>query len=276
MTDIFEYIDYRKFLAVAWAERKAADPRFSHRFIGLRAGFASSGFFARLLSGSVNLTPSGALRLAEIFRLGMRETRYFELLVLYSHSRSQEEKALFLDRIVSSRKTAVARLEPDQIAFLRDWRAVAVLQALDIVEHIDRHVELGRMLHPQIPGREVSRILELLDRLDLAHRDDRGIWRKTESVLSSGDSDDGALRTFQKDAMSLAMKAIDRFPRSERSISTLTLSLSGPTFERLRDRLRILRREALELAHADERPDRVVQINFQMFPLATAPKAESE
>lgn len=273
MPDIFQYIDYRKFLADAWAERKAVDPKFSHRFIALRAGFASSGFFARILGGHVNLTPSGALKLAEIFRLGSRETRYLELLVLHSQARGEEEKALFLDRIVSWRRAAVSRLEDDQISFLRDWRAVGILQALDLVEHVDRHTELGRMFQPRISGRKVAEILDLLRRTGLAKPDERGVWRKTESVLSAGDPDHEALRTFQKDTIALASEAIDRFPRQSRSISTLTLSLSEAAFDRLRDRLRLLRREALEMARADETPDRVVQINLQMFPLAIAPGA---
>ena len=272
MPDIFSYSDFRKFLADAWAERKAQDPRFSHRFIGLRAGFASSGFFSRILSGGVNLTPTGALKLAEIFRLGSRETRFFELLVLFDQARTHEERMLFLDRIVSWRKTDIATLDSERADFCKDWRAVAILQALDLIEHTDRHDALGRMLQPQIDGQEVRRILSLLEKLGLARKDVNGIWRKTEAVLSTGDTDTESLDLFHQSTMALGMESLDRFDRSERSISTLTLSLSKATFDRLRDRIRLLRREALELARSDEQPDRVLQINFQMFPLATLPR----
>lgn len=268
MPDIFTYTDYRKYLADAWTERKSRDKRFSHRFIALRAGFASSGFFSKILSGSVNLSPSGALKLAEIFRLNQHETRFFEVLVLFDQAKTHEERVLFLDRLVASRKAQVTRVENRQMVFCRDWKAVAVLQALDLVEHSDQNEEFGRLFHPSITAKDIEQILDLLSELGLAVRDKDGIWRKTEAILTTGDAESDSIDLFQQSTMELGIAAIDRFERRERSISTLTLSVSKPTFDRLRDRLRHLRREALEMAKADALPDRVIQVNFQIFPLA--------
>lgn len=272
MPEIFTYTDYRKFLSDAWTERKSRDAKFSHRFIALRAGFASSGFFSKILSGDVNLTPTGALKLAEIFRLSNRETRYFELLVLYDQARSHEERMLFLDRIVASRNLGVPELETSKTAFCRDWRAVAILQALDLIEHRDDHALLGRMLNPKVDGAEVGRILGLLDELGLASKGDDGIWRKTQATLTTGDAESEAIDLFRQTTMELGIESMDRWTREDRSISTLTLSVSKQTFERLRDKLRCLRREALDMAASDDLPDRVIQVNFQMFPLAVRPE----
>jgi hypothetical protein len=162
MTDLFTYTEYRKFLADAWTERKAQDPRFSHRFIAQRAGFNSSAFFSRILTGDVNLSPSGALRLAEVFHLNHQETRYFELLVLFDQARSQEERLHFLDRIATWRKSPVPEIDSSQIAFCRDWKAVAVLETLDLIEHRDDHEAMGKMMRPRIPGAEVEENLRLL------------------------------------------------------------------------------------------------------------------
>lgn len=268
MPDIFTYTDYRKFLSDSWAERKAQDPKFSHRFIGLRAGFASSGFFSRILSGDVNLTPSGALRLADIFRLNRQETRYLELLVLFDQAKSEEQRTLFLDRIVVWRKSRVPEVDPSKVALFKDWRVVAILQALDIVEFTDDSEGLGSLLRPPLQGSEVERIVGLLESNGFIRRGDDGIWRKVDAVLSSGFSDEESIRSFRRSVMELGIEAVDCFSPAEQSLSTLTLSISEATFERLRDRLRHLRREALELAKADESPDRVVQMVLQIFPLA--------
>ena len=37
--------------------------------------------------------------------------------------------------------------------------------------------------------------------------------------------------------------------------------------DRVKDKIRQLRREILEMAREDDRPDRVHQVNFQVFPL---------
>jgi uncharacterized protein (TIGR02147 family) len=275
MADIFAYTDFRKFLADAWNERKSLDKRFSHRAIAARAGFSSSAFFGRILSGDANLTPSAALRLAEIFRLGRAETRYFEHLVLFDQARSQEERALFLDRIVAWRKGKVPQIEADQVEFCENWWVVVVRELLDLVESDGDPKTLAKMLRPAATAAQVKHALEVLERLSLIAKDTNGIWRKTEAVLSTGDLADAAIDSFRKDTLRLASEAIDRFPRDERSISTLTVTLSPSTFERLRDRFRHLRREILDMAQEDREADRVIQVNIQAFPLAIAERRTS-
>lgn len=274
MPDIFTYTEYRKFLQDAWTERKARDPKFSHRFIVQRAGFNSSAFFSRLLVGDVNLSPSGALRLAEVFHLGTHETRYFELMVLLDQARSHEEKMFYADRLASWRRVPVLPLDASKADFCKDWRAVAVLEALEIVEHRDDHVHLGALLVPAASCEEVGSLLDLLERLGLAGKDEEGIWRKTDRFISADEVDTESVNRFRRDTMELAREAIDRFDREDRSISTLTATLSKAGFERVRDRLRQLRREILELSRSDDRADRVVQINLQAFPLFLARSEE--
>lgn len=271
MPDIFTYTEYRKYLADAWTERKAQDARFSHRFIAQRAGFNSSAFFSRILTGDVNLAPSGALRLAEVFHLNHQETRYFELLVLFDQSRSHEERMHFLDRIATWRRNPVPEIDASRLAFCKDWKAVAVLETLDLVEHRDDHERLGKMMFPPVPSAEIEESLRLLDELGLARRDEAGIWRKTDKFLTTGDSDAEAIDIFRQKTMELGIESMHRFSREDRSISTLTLTLSKEAFERVRDRLRHLRREIMEISRSDDKADRVVQINFQAFPLSIRP-----
>jgi len=77
---------------------------------------------------------------------------------------------------------------------------------------------------------------------------------------------------FCTPTMELGIASIDRFTREDRSISTLTVTLSKASFEIVRDRLRHLRRDILEISRGDDQSDRVVQINFQAFPLAIRPE----
>lgn len=275
MVDIFVYTDYRKFLSDAWTERKAVDKRFSHRAIATRAGFASSAFFGRILTREANLTPTAALRLAEIFRLDRTETRYFEHLVLFDQARSQEERALFLDRIVAWRKGRVPQLESDQIEFCENWWVVVVREVLDLIESTGDPKSLAKTLRPAITPAQAKHALEVLERLKLIAKTPQGTWRKTEAVLTTGSLEAAAIETFRKDTLKLAAEAIDRFPREERSISTLTVTLSPATFERLRDRFRHLRREILDMAREDPEADRVIQVNIQAFPLAIAQKSDT-
>ncbi len=269
--DIFGYTNYRKYLADAWAERKRADAHFSHRYIAGKAGFSSSAFFGKILSGEANLAPTAALRLAEIFRLARSETRYFELLVLFDQAKSHEEKAHFLDEIVAWRRGRVPSLDARQVAFCSDWRNVAIREMLDVIEFRGDEKALGKCLRPPATAAQVHHSLMILEDLGLAARDENGCWHKTDAVITTGDLTSVAIDTFRKDTAQLAGEAINRFPREDRSLSTLTVTLSAATLERVRDRLRHLRREILEMAREDNEADRVVQVNFHVFPLAVGP-----
>jgi uncharacterized protein (TIGR02147 family) len=68
--------------------------------------------------------------------------------------------------------------------------------------------------------------------------------------------------------MARASEAIDRVPREEREISSLTLCVSQDALLRLKERIREFRRELLQLAELEGEPERVVQLNFQLFPLS--------
>jgi len=266
--DIYAYTDFRRYLADAWAFRKSNDARFSHRFIAGKLGFSTSAFFPKLLAGEANLAPGAALKLAELFRLNRAETRYFEHLVLYAQARSPEERALFLDEIVAWRRARIPQLPPGQMGLFEHWWIVAIRELIDLGAVSGNAEEIAAMLLPPIKADQAREALEVLEKLGLARRDGNGIWCKTEPVLSTGVVEDAAIDGFRRQTMTLAQEAMDRFGTGERSVSTLTVTLSPSTFERLRDRFRHLRREILDMAREDADADRVYQVNIQAFPLS--------
>ena len=65
-----------------------------------------------------------------------------------------------------------------------------------------------------------------------------------------------------------AAHALDNIPRTERDISCLTLCISEAKLDEIKQRVRQFRQELLQAAERDDQPGRVVQINFQVFPLS--------
>lgn len=65
-----------------------------------------------------------------------------------------------------------------------------------------------------------------------------------------------------------AAEAIDLFPRDERDIASLTLCIDPSILPDLKRRMQTFRRELMRYAEQRGTPTRVVQINFQLFPLS--------
>jgi|GEM_PF-4549437 hypothetical protein len=121
MISIFTYLSYREFLVDAYGERKRARQAFSYRFIAGRLGINAS-TFVRILQGKRNLTQKMIVPVADLFKLGRRETAYFGLLVNLEQARNDQEKKLYFEKAVSFNKSEVTTLLADRLSTLRENR----------------------------------------------------------------------------------------------------------------------------------------------------------
>ena len=77
MKPIFEYLDYRKYLADAIKDRKGINRHFSFRFISQHLNLKSTAFMHRVVTGEKKLPESLVPKIAMLFKLDIAETEYF-------------------------------------------------------------------------------------------------------------------------------------------------------------------------------------------------------
>jgi uncharacterized protein (TIGR02147 family) len=65
----------------------------------------------------------------------------------------------------------------------------------------------------------------------------------------------------------LAAEAVDRYKKEDRNISSCTVRISESGYKKLIEKIACFRREVLSVVDGDDAPDRVCQLNFQLFPL---------
>ena len=68
--------------------------------------------------------------------------------------------------------------------------------------------------------------------------------------------------------MRLASESIERVPAEKRDITSVTISVSEESYTAIIEKLRALRKELLELAESDMNPEKVAQLNLQLFPVS--------
>ncbi|MEO7426201.1 MAG: TIGR02147 family protein [Fibrobacteria bacterium] len=272
MVNIFEYIDYRKFLLDAYKERRAESPKFSYRFIAGKVGFASPGFFANVLSGKKGISLKLVLKFAELFHLNRKEKGYFEALVLFAKATGASEKKEYLDRLLAMRGSRVKKVEAHQWEYFEKWHNIVVRELIALRPFHGDFRALAAMVSPPITPQEARKSIELLERLGLIRKGPDGAYERTDAAISAGDDISRALiGAYQVQAMELAKHAIEHLPAGTRNFSTLTLSVSGPTYEAMLEELRGFRRRMLEMAENSENVDRVYQMNFHVFPVTPLP-----
>lgn len=266
---IFTYSDYRVFLRDAYEDRRAKDPNFSHRFISGKIGVASSSWFAEVLKGKVNLAGTHLIKLAALMKLKDNETDYFEALVQYNQAGSMEEGNRHFKKLLSFKEMKVDLVGQEKFEFYSKWYYSAIRELLFFHEFMGDYSSLAKMLDPPIKASQAREGIRLLELLDFIKKDPQGRLRPHTSTLKK-DSSFRSLYTanYLKANMELGVQALDRFQKEERHVSSMTLSLSAPGFQKALAELEAMRKRLVRLMEEDATPDKVFQLNLQLFPLS--------
>lgn len=269
MTPILQSLDYRVWLKGRTEEIKLEKPYFSYRYIGLKLGL-DSGNIARIFTGQAHIALKHINAVADLFGLLPREREYLDELVRFCRARNESEAQRHFDRMQTIRGLEFRTVADDEAEFFEEWYHMALRSLLSIANFRGKSLqEIGSRLKPAIPAEQVQKSLELLERLTLLEKKPDGDYLVTDSMVSTGEGWKApTIRKYQKTLIQMSSDALERFHKSERDISSLTLPFSRKTLPILKDRLRELRQEMLKLSQDCEPADSLYQINLQLFPMA--------
>ena len=96
------------------------------------------------------------------------------------------------------------------------------------------------------------------------HRFYRG---RTEDIVASWMTREDREEAIA-DNVGYVSAALDHVPRDEREIASLTIAVSDARMRELKAELEAFRHKLAERYQVDPRAERVVQLNFQLFPLS--------
>jgi len=275
MTDIYSYLDYHCWLSDAFKQKKEVSASFSHRFIAQKLGLKSSGYILYVMQGKRKLTEDTALRIAQIFSLSRAQTEYFLQLIRYENAKSSQEKQFQFERLAALRRRQVKKVEPEAYRFYEKWYYPVVREVLALVPFDGDFNVLAEMVVPSITVSEAAEAVKLLCDLGMVVEGEDGIYHKKDAVVSTGDVWQSAvIREHQKTLIEKGKEALDRVSKTDRDISNLTITASAETLGLIAQRISHLRAEILELARNEKNPDRVLNCNFMVFPVAQKKEQE--
>jgi uncharacterized protein (TIGR02147 family) len=269
--NIFEYLDYREFLREYYREKKATEYGFSHRSFSRRAGLQSSNYLKLVMEGERNLTPEMANQFAAACRLSDRESDYFCELVAFNQARDTRERDRCHERLRRFREyRKIHKLDAAQAAYHSSWYVPAIRELAALENFSGDPKWIASLLKPKIAQAQAQQALDTLLALGLLVRKDDGKLEQSSPLVTTGSA--GPLghhvANYHRAMMAQAAEALDTVPREEREISSLTLCVSQDVLLELKERIREFRRELLQLAELEGKPERVVQLNFQLFPMS--------
>lgn len=248
---------------------KSERPVFTLEHLAKRVGLKSKGHMSLILKGAKNIPQEKIPLFVAALELDGKEAEFFGLMVHFNQSTTHRDRKRFLDRMVSLLRVTDRRLVPSQYALCGKWHHPVVHELLRIHDIHDDWERLGRLLKPGIAPEEARESVLLLREIGLVAPDARGFLKPTNVAITFGDGwRSVAVREFQRHTFDLAQEALEHTSVEERDISSLTLSVGEATFREISERIALFRKEILALARSEKHADRVVQMNFSLFPLS--------
>jgi uncharacterized protein (TIGR02147 family) len=266
--DVFRYLDYRRYLADYYSAKKSRG--FSYRAFSRAAGLGAPNYLKLVIGGQRNLTAAMAARFAAACGLSGEAAGYFTQLVEFNQARSVEQRNRCYARLVAfSRYRRGHKLEVAQAAYHATWYTPAIRELAASERFREDPDWIADVLWPKIKSSEAKHALDTLIALGLLERDPHGRLRQSSAVVSTGPETLGMhIANYHAEMMRRATAAMELVPAASRDVSALTFCVGPEGLAKLKQRIREIRRELIELVEAESERSQVVQLNLQLFPLS--------
>lgn len=268
MKPITLYTDYRVYLNDWYEERKLNNEPASNRWMAQKMLINSASWFTNVRTGKSGLSKSTANKLSGILKHSDIESRYFETMVSFNQAKTLEERNHYFNELTVLRAVNSSRkVQADEYEYFSTWYHPVIRAIVEQIRFKDDFTKLASLLRPPITPTQAKKSIELMENIGLIKKDSEGYYFVTNAAITTGEHEKAlAIINYQQETMRLAQEAIDRFKKSERDISTLTIGIAHEDVEKIKAILAEARRNIIQLAVADKRSDSVYQVNMQFFP----------
>lgn len=274
MNEIFDYLNYRKYLSDYYDHRKKESSHFSLRSFGRMVNIDAS-YLSKILKEQRHIAPRSIDVVADYLKFNGARKRYFKNLIEFNKSINEESRREIFEKLLSMRSSHTKNLDESQFAYYQKWYYTALRNLLEFYPFYegDDYAKLGAQLSPPISASSAKNSINLLKTLNLIKKDDTGRYVLTDYSISSGESWSSlAVTDFQQETIKLSYESLKRHKKEDRNISTVTMNITENEFSLISDLIKNLRSNVINVANCVENPDRVMQLNIQMIPLSNGKK----
>jgi uncharacterized protein (TIGR02147 family) len=278
---IFDYADYRDYLDAYYKDQKSRNAYFSYRYFAGKAKISSIGLYKDVVNGKQSLSRRAISKFSEAMGHSKREAEYFEAMVFFTDATTVEERKLYFERMIACHESKARIIDASRYEYYSQWyySAVRALLSFYPFDGVD-FASLAKKLSPPIKTEQAKKAIEVLDRLGMIRKNERGCYEPSEQIITTGAlQNDRRIQTlnvisFQKSLLSLAAEAFDRYSERQMDMSTITLGISKETRQLIKEEATAFRKKVLSLAENDANPECVYQLSCQFYPLTEPGKDE--
>lgn len=249
------YPNFREFLNEELARRCQSNPRYSLRAFARSLQLQSS-YLSKILRGERRATPKLVRRVSPHLKFTPELTEFYEI-------QSKRKPSNYI-----APQTKFQLLTADMFAAVSNWYHFAIMELTLLEGFRDDARWIASQLN--IPIELVGPAMDRLKRLNLIEEVD-GTVRCTGNFSNAVDPRviTRAQQIMQKELLSLAISAMDRFAPEERDQSSLTMAAPAALLPEIKSRIKAFRRELGSFVEkSDIKADRVYHFTVSLYPVS--------
>lgn len=264
------FFDYRDYLRAFFNELKKNDLDFSLRTLQESLTFSGSAFFSRILDGSRPFSLEKARQFADYYTFPEKEKEYLLSMVRFGNEKNVDKRDVLLKALVSLRSNHKEyALQDASLKFFSKWYIPVLRDLMPLILTETDYNQIGRMFVPPLKETQVKSALAYLIENKFLFKSDDGLFEVREPIVSTPPRVRSTiLRQYHLKNLEINASAYDLCSVDERSLSSITCSLSPESFEKVREEIRLLRERVLAIAQEDKNPSMVCHLGVQWLPRA--------
>lgn len=261
---VFMYFDYRDYIRAVLETMQSKG--LSLRAIQENAGVSGSAFFSRILDGSRPLSIANAKNIAKSWGLPDDESDYFLDLVRFGNEKNVDVREELLRKLLAVRaNNQEFALQDSSLKFFSKWYYPVLRDLLPLLPPNMPAEKIGRMFTPVLRAPQVESGIRYLMESGFVTLDENGVYRVEQPIVSTPPRVRSTiLRKYHLKNLEVNSEVYDLFTSDDRSVTSVTCSLSKESFEKVREEIAKLREKILALSREEKNPDRVCHVGFQL------------
>lgn len=261
---VFMYFDYRDYIRAVLETMQSKG--LSLRAIQENAGVSGSAFFSRILDGSRPLSIANAKNIAKSWGLSVDESDYFLDLVRFGNEKNVDVREELLRKLLAVRaNNQEFALQDSSLKFFSKWYYPVLRDLLPLLPPNMPAEKIGRMFTPVLRAPQVESGIRYLIESGFVTLDENGVYRVEQPIVSTPPRVRSTiLRKYHLKNLEVNSEVYDLFTSDDRSVTSVTCSLSKESFEKVREEIAKLREKILALSREEKNPDRVCHVGFQL------------
>lgn len=261
---VFMYFDYRDYIRAVLETMQSKG--LSLRAIQENAGVSGSAFFSRILDGSRPLSIANAKNIAKSWGLSVDESDYFLDLVRFGNEKNVDVREELLRKLLAVRaNNQEFALQDSSLKFFSKWYYPVLRDLLPLLPPNTPAEKIGRMFTPVLRAPQVESGIRYLMESGFVTLDENGVYHVEQPIVSTPPRVRSTiLRKYHLKNLEVNSEVYDLFTSDDRSVTSVTCSLSKESFEKVREEIAKLREKILALSREEKNPDRVCHVGFQL------------